>query len=572
MRITYLFIILLLAALPVTAQNKATPAADIILFNGRVWTGNEQPAFREAVAMQGNTILQTGTSAEIKKLAGKHTTLVDLKGKLVTAGINDAHIHFLEGSLGLTGVDLYNSKTMEEALTAIEIFAKEHPEKKWITGMGWQYGIFEGGMPTKEALEKLNKIVNGRPVYMDAYDGHSIWVNSKVMEMAGINRDTKFEGFGAIIKDKDGEPTGAITEGARSLVSKITPPPTTAEELNALRQGMKYAAAHGITSIQNASGSVAEFSLYETLLQNKELTLRSTTAFSAGKKTSEEDIQQFIKVKNRTERNPMLRAVSIKFMLDGVIESHTAPMLEPYSDAATDGKNANSDFALPLATYRNLLNRFDKEGFQVYTHAIGDRSVREALNAYENAQNTNGIKGRRHRIEHIEQSDPGDIPRFAKLGVMASMEPIHADPGTIGVWAKAVGEKRLPHSFVWAAMLQNKVHLVFSSDWPACITPDPIRGLHNAVNRQTTAGFPEGGWVPEQKISIKDALVAYTQAGAYSSFDENIKGKIEPGYLADIIVFSQDLFTIPAIDIYKTKVLMTIFDGKIIYNDEQLMK
>ena len=572
MRIIYLFTILLFAALPVVAQNKTTMPADLILFNGRVWTGNEEPAFTEAVAIRGNTILQTGTSAEIKKLANKLTNLVDLKGKLVTAGINDAHIHFLGGSLGLTGVDLYNSKTLEEALAAIETFVKQHPEKKFITGMGWQYGIFEGGMPTKDALEKLNKIANNLPIYLDAYDGHSIWVNSKAMEMAGVKRDTKFEGFGAIVKDASGEPTGAITEGARSLVSKIIPPPTIAEELNALRQGMKYAAAHGITSIQNASGSVAEFSLYETLLKNKELILRSSTAFSAGKKTSEKDIQQFIKVKNRTNRNPMLRAVSIKFMLDGVIESHTAPMLEPYSDATAEGKNANSDFALPLTTYRSLLNRFDKEGFQIYTHAIGDRSVREALNAYENAQNTNGTKGRRHRIEHIEQSDPADIPRFAKLGVMASMEPIHADPGTIDVWAKAVGEKRLPHSFVWAAMLQNKVHLVFSSDWPACITPAPIRGLHNAVNRRTIEGLPKDGWVPEQKISIKDALIAYTQAGAYSSFDEKIKGKIEAGYLADIIVFSQDLFTIPPMDIYKTKVVMTVFDGKIIYRDEQLMK
>lgn len=264
----------------------------------------------------------------------------------------------------------------------------------------------------------------------------------------------------------------------------------------------------------------------------------------------------------------MLRAVAIKFMLDGVIESHTAPMLEPYSDATSDDKNANSDFALPLALYRSLLNRFDKEGFQVYTHAIGDRSVREALNAYENAQTINGTKGKRHRIEHIEQSSPDDIPRFAKLGVMASMEPIHADPGTMEVWAKAVGEKRLPHSFVWASMLQNKVHLVFSSDWPACLTPDPIRGLHNAVNRRTPQGFPEGGWVPAQRISVKDALIAYTQGGAYSSFDENIKGKIMPGYLADIIVFSQNLFTIPSMDIYKTKVVMTIFDGKIIYQDK----
>ncbi len=566
----YCFITFFLCVLSVTAQNSAAP--DIILVNGKVWTGNDSPAFTEAVAITGNKIVRTGKTALLQRLADDHTIVINLHGKLVTAGINDAHTHFLTGSLGLTGVDLYQCKTSDEAIAVIEKFAKEHPGDNWITGMGWLYDIFEGGMPTTDALQKLDKAVSGRPVYLDAYDGHSIWVNSKALELAGITVETRFEGFGSIVKDAAGHLTGAITEGARALVSRIVPPPTTDEKLAALREGMKYAAAHGITSIQNASGNAEEFSLYETLLKNGELTLRSSTAFSAGKNTSESDIQEFIQIKRSTEKNTLLKAVSIKFMLDGVIESHTAPMLEPYSDADADGKNANSDFALPLEKYRSLLTRFDKEGFQIYTHAIGDRSVREALNAYEYAQKINGTRGRRHRIEHIEQSSPLDIPRFAKLGVMASMQPIHADPGAIDVWAKAVGKKRLSHSFVWASMLKNSVHLVFSSDWPACITPDPIRGLHNAVNRRTPEGIPEGGWVPEQSVSIKDALKSYTQEGAYSSFEENIKGKIMPGYLADIVVFSQDLFSIPSMDICKTRVVLTIFDGKIVYRNEELMK
>lgn len=539
---------------------------DLILFNGKIWTGNDAE-FVEAIAITGNTITHIGSNADIKKLAQKSTQLVDLKGQLATTGINDAHTHFLSGSMGLTGVDLYQAKTLEEALSAIERFVKEHPNKKWITGMGWQYNLFEGGMPNKKALIALDKISPDRPIVLDAYDGHSIWVNSKAMELAGISSTTQFDGFGSIIKDPEGKPTGALTETAGSLVEKIVPPPTTEEKLDALRTGMKYAARLGITSIQNASGSVAEFELYETLLKQGELTLRSSTAFSAGKQTKEEDIRQFIQLKNRTKGHPLLKAVSIKFMLDGVIESHTSPMLEPYSDALPDGTHANSDFALPLEKYQSLLNRFDKEGFQIYTHAIGDRTVREALNAYEKAQQTNGTKARRHRIEHIEQCNPQDVPRFAKLGVMASMQPIHADPGNIEVWAKAVGEKRIPHAFMWKSMLKNKVHLVFSSDWPACTTPDPIRGLHIAVNRQTPEGHPPGGWVPEQRITIQDALKAYTQGGAYSSFEENSKGKLQPGYLADIIVFNQDLFSIPAMDIAKTKVVLTLFDGKIIFNE-----
>ncbi len=569
MRKFYVFIALLFSHLIVAAQNKPIATADLILFNGRVWTGNEEPAFTEAVAIKGNRILQTGTSAAVKKMAGKATRVIDLKGRLVTAGINDAHVHFLSGSLSLSAIDLNECKTEQDALNIVAAFAKKHPEKKWLTGLGWQYSIFPGSMPTKKGLDKISST---RPIYIRAYDGHSAWVNSKALELAGINKDTKFEGFGEIIRDADGEPTGALIEGAKYLVGKLLPEPTREEKLAALRQGMQYAAEHGMTTIQNASGDLDELSLYETLLKNKELTIRYGAAFSVGEQTTDADIQTFVAARNRIGKSPQLRAGSIKFMLDGVIESHTAPMLEPYSDVPADSKLANSDFAIPLERYRSLVTKLDKAGFQIYTHAIGDRSVREVLNAYENAQQINGVRDSRHRIEHIEQSSPDDLPRFAKLGVMASMEPIHADPGSVEVWSKAVGEKRLPHAFVWASMLKNKAHLVYSSDWPACSNPDPIRGLHNAVNRRTIDGLPENGWVSEQKISIKDALIAYTQGGAFSSFDENEKGKIMPGYLADIIVYSQNLFEIAPMDTYKTKVVMTIFDGKIIYENKGLMK
>ena len=562
MRLLFQVLIIFVAVLPIAAQSKA----DLILLNGKIWTGAEDPAFIEAVAIAGNKIIQVGKTDVIKKLADKNTKVVDLHGKLVTAGINDAHIHFLSGSLGLSAIELFDSKTKEEAIATVEAFAKTHPENKWLTGRGWQYSLFPGDMPTKDLLDK---IVSDRPVYIRAYDGHTAWVNSKALELAGINRDTKFDGFGKIYKDANGEPNGGLTEDAMDLVSKLIPEPSRAEKLTALRAGMKFAARHGITSIQNASGSVDEFSLYEELLKNGELTVRASTAFSVEANTTEEDISTYTAVKNRIGMGPMLRANCVKFFMDGVIESHTAAMLEPYSDVAADSKMANSDFALPLATYRNLVTKLDKAGFQIYTHSIGDRSVRETLNAYENAQQINGTTNRRHRIEHIETSSTEDIPRFAKLGVLASMEPIHADPGSVEVWSKAVGEKRLQHAFVWASLLKNNAKLVFSSDWPACSTPIPIRGLHNAVNRRTIEGTPPGGWVPEQRISIKDALIAYTQGGAYSSFDENTKGKIMPGYLADIIVFSQDLFEIAPMDIYKTKVLMTIFDGRIIYEDKE---
>lgn len=563
MRLFYSSLLCILLSVSLFAQSsKNNNNPDLILFNGKIFTGNNTN-LTQAIAIKNNRIVRVGTSQQIKKLAKKGTRFINLEGKMVMPGINDAHIHFLSGSLGLTKINLNDCTTEQEALDSIADYAKKNPTKKWILGMGWQYKIFKNGMPNKSSLDK---IISDKPVFIESYDGHSAWANSKALEMAGINSETKFNGFGEIIKDAQGQPTGAITEAACYLVDKFIPEPTRTEKIEALKTGMKYAATLGITSIQNASGTIEEFELYQYLLKKGLMTVRSSTAFSAGNKTTQADINSFVKLKNSMASNPFLKAGAIKFVLDGVIESHTAVMLNPYSDVPKTAETANGKIALDYKVYKKLVTQFDTLGFQIYTHAIGDSSVRAALNAYEFSKNTNQTYNRRHRIEHIEQSNTMDIPRFAKLGVLASMEPIHADPGTIDVWAKAVGNERLPFSFVWNTILKNKVKLVFSSDWPACITPNPMRGLHNAVNRRTIDGLPENGWVPEQKISLFEALKAYTQGGAYSSFEEKIKGKIEAGYLADLIVLSQNLFEIPQMDIYKTKVLMTMVDGKIVYN------
>ncbi|MEO7988367.1 MAG: amidohydrolase [Chryseolinea sp.] len=559
----YIFFVtaLLLANLFAIAQSKKNQA-DIILINGKVWTSINSTSFVEAIAIQGNQIIQVGKSVDINKLADKNTRVIDLKGRLVIPGFNDAHIHFLNGSLGLSEVELTGADTIEEVLKRITEFAQENPERKWITGRGWQYTMFPGGFPSKELLDK---VISDRPIWIRAYDGHSAWVNSKALELAGVTKDFKFDGYGRVLRDANGEATGAVTEEAQFIFSKVIPETSREEKLNALRKGMKLAASLGITTIQNASGSAEEFSLYEELLKNGELTLRTSTAFSVGDFTTKEDIESFTQIKNRIGKNPMINASAIKFMLDGVIESHTGAMLDRYSDVAQDDPSPTGSLALPLDTYRSLVAEFDKRGFQIYTHAIGDKAVREALNAYENAQKINGTKSARHRVEHIETIAPMDMPRFAQLGVLPSMEPIHAEPGTVSVWENAVGEKRLPNSFAWASMLKNKAKLVFSSDWPACVSLNPIRGLHTAVTRKTINGQPPTGWVPEQKISIQDALFAYTYGGAYSSHEENVKGKIASGYYADIVVLSQNLFSIEPMKTHETKVLMTIFNGRIIY-------
>ncbi len=531
-----------------------------------MWTSESATSFSDAVAIQGNQIIQVGKSVDIKNLASKNTKVIDLKGRLVIPGFNDAHIHFLNGSLGLSEVELTGADTLEEVLRRIKEFAQNNPDKKWITGRGWQYSMFAEGFPSKEILDK---IISDRPIWIRAYDGHSAWVNSKALELAGVEKDFKFNGYGEVLRDANGEATGAVTEGAQFIFSKVIAEPTREEKLNALKKGMKLAASLGITTIQNASGSIEEFSLYEELLTNNTLTLRTSTAFSVGDFTTKQDIESFLKTKNRTGNNPLVKASAVKFMLDGVIESHTGAMLDHYSDLANDNPSPTGSLALPLNTYRNLVTKFDTLGFQIYTHAIGDRAVREALNAYENAQKIKGINQSRHRIEHIEMISSDDLPRFAKLNILPSMQPIHAEPGTSSVWSKAVGEKRLPNSFAWASMLQNKAMLVFSSDWPACVSLNPIRGLHTAVNRRTTDGQPPEGWVPNQKLSMQDALYAYTYGGAYASHEENVKGKIASGYFADLVVLSQDLFSIEPMKTYETKVLMTVFNGNIIFQETE---
>ena len=562
LRIILLLSITTIAFLSFKKDRSPADAVDLVVLNGRIFTGNEQQPFAEAMAVRKNKIVAIGTTAEIKAMIGSSTKQYQLNGKLVIPGFNDAHIHFLSGSLGLSTVDLNQSKTPEEAVAEVAKYAKKNPNAKWITGLGWQYTIFPGGMPTKEMLDA---VISDRPVYIRAYDGHSAWVNSKALQLAGITKETSYTGFGSIVKDAKGEPTGALSEGAMQLVAKLIPPATKDEKIAAIKKGLQYAASLGITSVQNASGSIDEFELYNELYTKGELTLRYAAAFSANKNTKPEDIAQYIQLKNKFKGNRMLTADAIKFMLDGVIESHTAVMMDDYSDAGENGKTKNGTFALPLETYRSLVSAFDKAGFRIYTHAIGDRSVHEALNAYEAAQKQNNSTGTRHRVEHIEQCKPEDGQRFIQLNVLPSMQPIHADPATIAVWAKAVGEQRLPFSFAWQSMLQAKATLVFGSDWPACIDLNPIHGLHVAVNRQTTDGLPTGGWIPQQRIGMKEALLAYTIAGAYSSFEEGDKGKLQPGYLADFVVLSQDLFTIPPAAIHQTNVLLTVVDGKEVY-------
>ena len=536
--------------------------ADLILKNGRVWTGDADNPWAEAVAIRGQRILAVGNNQPVADLAGPLAKVIDLRGRLAIPGFNDAHTHFLSGSMELTEVDLNGACGVAEMQKRVTDWAAAHPKEAWITGAGWQYECFpDHALPVKQDLDAVMK---DRPVYLRSYDGHTAWVNSKALQLAGINAHTRYTGFGQVVFDaKTGEPSGCLKEGAQALVRKVVPDAPRDRKLAALEQGLKYAASLGITSVENANGDAELLSLFDDLDKQKMLTLRVNVALSVPPATPADAIDRYLELK-QTYRSPRLRAGALKFVLDGVVESHTAAMLAPYSD----GSNTAGKPAWTQEAYENMVALADSGGLQILTHAIGDRAVRMALDAYEYARKENGPHDARFRIEHIETISPVDVPRFAKLGVLASMQPIHADPGTVDLWSKAVGPERMKLAFPWRTLELSGARLVFSSDWPAAISCDPVRGLHNAVNRETTDGKPPGGWVPAQRVSVETAVRAYTESGAYASFDEKQKGKLKEGMLADIVVLSQDLFRIAPSDIYKTKVDVTIFDGKVIFTRE----
>ncbi len=554
MKIAHALLFIGLALLGTASAQKA----DLILTNGKIWSGESDTKTVTAVAIKGDKIIAAGDGKEIDKHRGPGTRVVDLGGRFAMPGINDSHVHFLGASLTTTQVDLTTAKTVEEAQAAIKKFADENPNAPWIVGFGWQYSIFPNArLPHRNDIDS---VVKDRPVFLSAYDGHSAWANSKALEIAEVTKATQFNGFGEIVRDADGEPTGAFKEGAMGLVRRKVPATTDQQRTEALRRGFQNAWTLGITSIQNAHGSESETELFAGLLSKNELGVRTSFAYSVGPQTTQADIDK-IALEAKKYTSPMLRVGAIKIAVDGVIESYTAAMLEPYTNKSeTSGSPSYTQDQL-----NNVVRMADKAGLQIYIHAIGDRGVRMALDAFENAIKINGRRDSRFRIEHIETIQAADIERFKELGVIASMEPIHADPATINVWSDNIGFDRTSRAFAWKAFENSGVKLIFSSDFPAAISMSPWRGLHNAVNRQTIDGKPANGWLKQWSVSVSTALTAYTANGAYASFEEKTKGRIAAGMLADIIVLDRDPLTISSADLFKINVTTTIVSGKVVY-------
>jgi predicted amidohydrolase YtcJ len=539
-------------------RNAAGAVSDLIVVNGKVYLGGG-PGFAEAVAVRGNTILRVGTNQEIRALAGQATTVIDARGGAVMPGLNDSHLHVISGGLSLQQAALGEARSLEELQKVIREFAAAHPDRPWVLGRGWTYMAVPGGLPAKA---QLDAVVPDRPAVMVAYDGHTSWANSRALKMAGITAATRDPDGGSIVKDpKTGEPTGALKESAQGLVRKLVPAWTREDRLNAVRAAVAMAHRLGVTSVQNAGASAEDMALFDELRKSGELKLRLYSAMSVEPGFTEADADAIDRVRATYGDDPLLKTGAAKMYIDGVIESHTAVMLAPYANRPVKGE--------PIwkpEEFRRVIAMLDRRGWQVWVHAIGDGGVRMTLDAFEQAATTNPVPaaGRRHRIEHIETIDAADIPRFAKLNVIASQQPFHGTPDSLGVWIPNIGAERAARGWAYGSILRAGGRVAFGSDW-AVVSMDPRIGIHTAINRTSLDGTPAGGWIPDQKIPMTSAIDGYTSGAAYASFDERRKGTLSPGMLADIVIVSTDIFAAPPERFLDATIETTIFDGKVVY-------
>lgn len=551
----------LIAGIIARAQRDDEGPVDLIVYNGKVYPGDGRGRFAEAVAVRGNTIFRVGSNREIKRLRRPQTVVVDAHGGAVLPGFNDSHVHFASGSLALTEINLLDAFDAGQVAEAVRGYAEAHKEAAWVTGRGWYYTAFPGGLPTRQLLDE---VVPDRPAYLIAYDGHSGWANSAALQLAGITRTTANPKNGIVVKDATGEPTGVLKESAMGLMRAVLPTHDRAQRLEAIRAGIREAHRLGVTSAQNANGTPEEIALWDELRRENALKLRVYHALSAGPGFNEGQADRFEETRRAYPDDPLLKAGAVKLMADGVIEAHTAAMLEPYANKATSGMATFTS-----AELNRIVTLLDRRGWQIWIHAIGDRGIRMALDAFEAAGRANPApaRGRRHRIEHIESIDPADLPRFGALGVIASMQPFHAnpDPSMGTVWTENIGPERASRAWLWHSIANAGGRVAFGSDWPV-VTLDPRMGLQVAVNRLSPKGEPEGGWLPDERLPLTAAIDAYTSGAAYASFDEQRKGTLTKGMLADIVVLSTDIFDAPPERVLDAQVAVTIFDGKVVYD------
>lgn len=544
---------LLLLAAGCTRAGDASPA-DRLFVNARIWTGDSLAPEARALAVRGDRIVAVGTDSAVRTLAGAGTVVEDLGGRRLIPGFHDAHWHLPTRR----SADLVGARDPAEIVARLQEFAATLPAEAWITGRGWTPDLFPGNTAHRRYLDDA---FPDRPVLLTDRDGHQTLANQRALSLAGVGIETPEPAGGAIIRDADGRPTGLLQETASGLVRRQLPPPTADEVYAALRHEMHRAAALGLTALQvaNALDSV-ETAAFERALADDSLLVRLRVAVPFEPGASDSAFRAWSALAARWS-GPLLRSGIAKGMLDGTVDAATAAMLAPY--AIGDGTGLPRWEASALA---DAVARYDKAGLQVELHAIGDRAIRMALDAFEETARRNGPRDRRHRVEHLEVPDPADIPRFATLGVIASTQAIFAtpDPTTLTNYVPMLGPERSARAMPFKALDDAGAWQAFGSDYPV-FPMDPLLGVWTAVTRQLPDGTPAGGWFPQQRISVEAALRHYTAGSAHAAFREHELGVLRAGMLADFVVLSDDILAADPRAILRAKPVLTVMGGRETY-------
>jgi predicted amidohydrolase YtcJ len=535
------------------AQTK--PSADLIVTNAKIWTGDKARPSAAAIAVIGDRIVATGSGEEIDAWRGADTKVLDARGKVLVPGFNDSHTHFSSAGFGLAQVDLKNADSPEELARRIGEKTKSLKTGEWVLGGNWDDQNFSPPrLPTRWDIDKVTGDI---PVFVNRYDGHMALANSAALKLAGITAKTKAPSGGEIVRNPDGTPTGALKDAAMDLMSKVIPQPTREARLEAIRAALAHAARLGVTSVQEMYSEPADIDIYDTLDNAGELTARIYAVPHL--RTWNDQAKLGI---HRAFGSPFLRIGAMKFSMDGSLGSTTAYFFDPYSDAP---QQRGLLLEKPGVVQGWMLNA-DAAGLQLCIHAIGDRAISMAVDMFEVVAKRNGPRDRRLRIEHAQHMARKDFARFASDKVIASMQPYHAIDD--GRWAeRRIGPERIKTTYAFRTFLDSGITLAFGSDWP--VAPlDPIQGIYAAVTRQTLDGKNPGGWVPEEKISVEETLAAYTTGSAFAEFQEHEKGTLTRGKLADMVILSDDVFTIAPEKIREVTVETTIVGGKVVYQKQ----